>query len=305
MEARRAVRRIAVVIAVYLAVSVALGIFIAEATLHPGRRSVSSGDLVHAHDLATSLRAELSDATVTVIDGTSLRGWLLRPQQPNGDAVILLHGLSDNRLGMIGYAELLLRDNYTVLMIDARAHGQSEGLLATYGILESRDVHSWYEWLHDTQHPRCIFGFGESMGAAQLLQSVRESRFCSIAVESPFSNFREIGYDRVGQFFHTGPWLGRTILRPVIDFAFVYARWKYNLDMESISPESAIVGASMPIFLIHGREDRNIPFRHAQRIIARNPHVVLWEVPNTDHCGAISTHPEEFALRLLTFFHSP
>jgi len=222
MEARRAVRRIAVVIAVYLAVSVALGIFIAEATLHPGRRSVSSGDLVHAHDLATSLRAELSDATVTVIDGTSLRGWLLRPQQPNGDAVILLHGLSDNRLGMIGYAELLLRDNYTVLMIDARAHGQSEGLLATYGILESSDVHSWYEWLHDTQHPGCIFGFGESMGAAQLLQSVRESRFCSIAVESPFSNFREIGYDRVGQFFHTGPWLGRTILRPVIDFAFVY-----------------------------------------------------------------------------------
>ena len=36
MEARRAVRRIAVVIAVYLAVSVALGIFIAEPHCIPG-----------------------------------------------------------------------------------------------------------------------------------------------------------------------------------------------------------------------------------------------------------------------------
>jgi hypothetical protein len=43
------------------------------------------------------------------------------------------------------------------------------------------------------------------MGAAQLCKAVEsEPRFCSVAVESPFSNFREIGYDRVGQFFTQG-----------------------------------------------------------------------------------------------------
>src|SRR4029434_4206118 len=96
---------------------------------------------------------------------------------------------------------------------------------------------SWYEWLQATEHPACIFGFAESMGAAQLLQSVAETHFCSIAVESPFASFREIAYDRMGQFFGAGPWLGRTLLRPVVEFSFLYVRWKYGWNMSSISPE--------------------------------------------------------------------
>lgn len=51
--------------------------------------------------------------------------------------MILLHGLSDNRLGMIGYAELLLSHGFSVVMPDARAHGTSGSQLATYGLLES------------------------------------------------------------------------------------------------------------------------------------------------------------------------
>jgi hypothetical protein len=71
------------------------------------------------------------------------------------------------------------------------------------------------------------------MGAAQLLQSLpSEPRFSAVAVESPFSSFREIAYDRVGQFFHTGPWLGRTVLRSIVEAAFGYARLKYQLDFE-------------------------------------------------------------------------
>lgn len=303
MKSRKAVRRIAAALVLYVVASGALAILIAEATLHPARRVLSNDDIARGHDLARRRHAALSDPMIIVADGTNLHGWLLRPELPNGDAVILLHGLSDNRLGMIGYAELLLTHGYSVLMPDARAHGQSDGWLATYGFFEKTDVYNWYEWLHQNEDARCIFGFGESMGAAQLLQAVEsEPRFCSVAVESPFSNFREIGYDRVGQFFHTGPWLGRTVFRPVIDLAFLYARWRYKLDMESISPENAVAKTITPILLIHGRDDGNIPFRHSQRIITRNRHVVLWEVPGTDHCGAISTHPDEFAARLLAWF---
>ena len=46
--------------------------------------------------------------------------------------------------------------------------------------------------------------------------------------------------------------------------------------MESISPENAVAKTITPILLIHGRDDGNIPFRHSQRIITRNRHVVLW-----------------------------
>ena len=107
--------------------------------------------------------------------------------------MILLHGLSDNRLGMIGYAELLLSHGFSVLMPDARAHGNSGGQLATYGLVESEDIHRWFDWLQQSQHPGCIFGFAESVGAAQLLQSLQgEPRFCARAAESPFSSFARL-----------------------------------------------------------------------------------------------------------------
>lgn len=287
----------------FLAVACAAGIFLAEGTLHPGRRSLSPKNELQAQEMARSHDSYLTNAAITAGDGVSLRAWSIRPRRSNGKVVILLHGQGDNRLGMIGYAELLLNHGFSVLMPDARAHGASGGQLATYGLLESDDIHRWFDWLEGDQHPTCIFGFGESMGAAQLLQSLKaERRFCAVAAESPFSSFREIGYDRVGQFFHTGPWLGRTILRPVVGVAFGYARWKYGLNFEQVSPERVVSTTKVPVFLIHGRSDSNIPVRHSLLIAADNAAVTLWEVPNADRCGAISTARNEFEQRLIRWF---
>jgi hypothetical protein len=180
-------------------------------------------------------------------------------------------------------------------MPDARAHGSSGGKLATYGLIERDDIRLWFAWLNSNLHPHCIFGFGESMGAAQLLQAAQaEPRFCGVVAESSFSDFREIAYDRVGQFFRTGPWLGQTILRPVVESAFLYAYWRYGLRMQEVSPKESVAATVVPVFLIHGKIDGNIPIRHSRIIKARNPRIDLWEVPDTDHCGAISTEPQQF-----------
>ena len=289
----------------YLVFSVAAGVFLTEITLHPARRSLTVNDTMQAAEMASGRDAALSDVTIQAHDGAALNAWSIRPRNNNSKAVILLHGLSDNRLGMIGYAELLLAHGYNILMPDARAHGASGGQLATYGLLEADDIRRWFDWLRQNQHPDCIFGFGESMGAAQLLQSLQTERnFCAVAAESPFSDFREIAYDRVGQFFHTGPWLGRTILRPMVETAFVYAKWKYKMDFEQVSPESIVAKSKIPVMLIHGQKDSNIPIRHSRQIAARNPALILWEVPQADHCGAISTQPNEFEQKLLRWFNS-
>ncbi len=289
----------------FLTISAIAGAFLAEVTLHPGRHLQSSGNEMQAREMARVHNSELTDIAIAARGGATLRAWSIRPANSNGAAVILLHGLADNRFGMTGYAELLLKRGFSVLMPDARAHGTSGGNLATFGLLESEDIHQWLDWLEQNDHPECIFGLGESMGAALLLQSLRsETRFCAVAAESPFASFREIGYDRVGQFFHTGPWLGRTALRPVVEFAFVYARWKYKLDFEKASPENAVAATRIPVFLIHGQNDSNIPVRHSRLISARNPSVPLWEVPNADHCGAISTTPDEFSEKLIRWFDS-
>jgi uncharacterized protein len=289
----------------YMALSLVAGVFMADGTIRPSRRLVSAKDEMRVEEMAHSHVSEVADIHIAARDGATLSAWTIRPQNSNGTAVILLHGLSDNRLGMIGYAELLLTHGFSVLMPDARAHGASGGKLATYGLLESDDIHRWFDWLQQNQHPGCIFGFAESMGAAQLLQSLQtEPHFCAVAAESPFSSFREIAYDRVGQFFDTGPWLGRTILRPVVEFAFGYARWKYKMNFEEVSPERIVANTKVPVMLIHGRNDSNIPIRHSRRIAADNPTLILWEVPATDHCGAISTSRQEFEQRLIRWFDS-
>jgi uncharacterized protein len=302
MRPSRKSRSLLLLLTLYLAFSAA-GILIADGTLHPARRPLTQEEESAIADIAHQLNSDVADVSITTPDAITLRAWIIHPHSGNGDAIILLHGLADNRFGMTGYAQLLLAHGFTVLLPDARAHGASGGQLATYGLLERNDIHQWFDFLAAQDHPRCIFGLGESMGAAELLQSLSvEPRFCAVAAESSFASFREIAYDRMGQPFHLGPWFGRTIFRPLVESAFFYTRWKYGLDMQQVSPEDSVAATRVPVFLIHGQIDSNIPLRHSRRIQARNPKAVLWEVPNADHCGAISADPPEFGRRLLAWF---
>jgi uncharacterized protein len=299
----RTFRRLLLLLTLYLAFCLVAGIYVADGTLHPARRPLTPEEEATMHDIAHHLDADLAEVSITTPDAITLRAWTIHPHTSNGDAVILLHGLGDNRIGMTGYAQLLLAHGFTVLLPDARAHGVSGGQLATYGLLERNDIHQWFDFLAAQNQPRCIFALGESMGAAELLQSLTvEPHFCAVAAESSFSSFRDIAYDRMGQPFHLGPWFGRTIFRPVIEFAFLYVRVKYGLDMQQVSPEDSVATTKVPVLLIHGQIDSNIPPRHSQQIQSRNPNAVLWQVPNADHCEALSAAPEEFDQRLQAWF---
>jgi uncharacterized protein len=303
MNLSRPARRLLLAFLIYLAACTVAGIYVADGTLHPGRRPLTSEETAAERDSVRELSADLADVSITTSDGVPLSAWLIKPQRTNGNAVILLHGLGDNRLGMTGYARLFLDHGFSVLLPDARGHGVSGSSFVTYGLLERNDIHQWVGLLQAQVHPQCVFGLGESMGAAELLQSLAtHPDFCAVAAESSFADFREIAYDRMGQAFHTGPWLGRTLLRPVVEVAFVRVRWKDGIDLKTVSPELSIADSKIPILLIHGEADRNIPVRHSRMIHTEDPHTALWEVPNADHCGAISVAPKEFEERILDWF---
>lgn len=303
MHLSRHARRLLLAFLIYLAACTVAGIYVADGTLHPGRRPLTHEEETAVHNTARELSADLSGVSLTTPDAVLLNAWLIKAQRPNGSAVILLHGLGDNRLGMTGYARLFLIHGFSVLLPDARGHGTSGGSLVTYGLFERNDIHQWVGVLQAQVHPQCIFGFGESMGAAELLQSLStHPEFCAVAAESSFADFREIAYDRMGQAFHTGPWLGRTLLRPLVEAAFLRTRWKYGLDMQAVSPELSIADSKIPVLLIHGQVDSNIPVRHSRMIHTQDPRTVLWEVPNADHCGAISVEPREFEEKILDWF---
>jgi len=305
MQKRKALRIGFAILILYLLFSAVAGIVLAEAILRPSRHRLTSSDRAQAPAWAQDDDALLSEVNVVSADGTSLQAWELHPEDANGDVVILLHGLRGNRLEMVNYADILLDHGYSVLMPDARAHGDSGGNLATYGLIERDDIRLWFQWLLANRHPRCVYGFGESMGAAQLLQALEsEPGFCAVAAECPFSRFRDSAYDWMGEPFHVGPWLGQSVLRPVVESASIYARARYGFNMDRIAPEDAVAATHVPVLLIHGQSDTTIPVRHSREIAARNSGVVLWEIPDTGHSNAIDTSPKELETKLLAWFGS-
>jgi pimeloyl-ACP methyl ester carboxylesterase len=124
--------------------------------------------------------------------------------------------------------------------------------------------------------------------------------FCRALPKEPrFCTFREVAYARFGRQFHVGPWLGKTFFRPTVEVGILYVRIRYGLNMYSASPEQAVEGIRIPVLLIHGLSDRNIPPYHSDRIQSHNPlDVTVWKVPGAVHSGAQKRAPEEFERRV-------
>jgi uncharacterized protein len=305
MRARRKLLLRAVTVAgcLYALLSIAGAIAFVEFSLRPPKRLITQQQIVVALEHAARLEVRADQVEITSSDALRLRGWYVTPKTPNGSVVMLFHGVADNRLGVGGFAELFVRHGYSVLLADSRTHGESDGKLATYGIREARDVHDWMEWIYRAHQPSCVYGFGESMGAGIVLQSLAEEvRFCAVVAESPFADFREAVYDRIGGALQQGPWLAKTLLRPTVELGFVYARLRYGLDFTARSPRSAVAHSRVPVLVIHGERDSVLLLCNSESIKAANPTTVLWAVPDAEHCGAWSAQPKLFEQRVLEWF---
>src|SRR6266851_3826947 len=150
---RRRLLRIALILLLFPPLLAAVGGWLAApAFLHPIRR-VLTPDLIREADASFALTgATREDFDVRAQDGALLRGWKVRPKNPNGSWVVLFRGVADNRVGVIGQSEFLLRAGYSVVMMDARSHGASGGPIATYGWLERNDTRAIIDALFLSEH---------------------------------------------------------------------------------------------------------------------------------------------------------
>lgn len=279
------------------------GIF-APFILHPLRRELTSAQVAEADRVFAGESARRVDFAVTAPDGVTLRGWKVRAAHPTGDWVLLFHGRSQNRLSMVCYAKFLLASGYSVVMMDARAHGESGGTIATYGHVEQYDSRAILDALIDSEPVRHVYALGESMGAAVALQSAGiDPRIEGVVAEGAFSNLHEVMYDYAG--FRVSAFLGKTVFRPTAMLAVHEAERQVGFSFDKVSPQEAVAERKFPIFLISGLSDHNIPKRHAQAIYtaAQGPKE-LWLVPGARHQKALATAPAEFQQRVLTFFSS-
>ena len=277
-----------------------VGYLLGPGVLHPQR--LNPERIQRAQEMFRQTTAKSEDVVVQTHDHVELHGWKVRAAKPNGDWVLLFHGVSDNRTGVLGAAELLLRHGFSVVMMDSRAHGRSGGNIATYGWKERYDTVAIVDALYATENARHLFALGVSMGAAIALQSAAvEPRIEGVVAEDPFADLREVSYDYAG--LRTTPWLGKTFLRPAAAMAMYSMSKAGGFDPDEVSPAKAAAERPFAVLLICGTRDTTIPCRHAERIYqaAQGPKE-LWIVPGAAHASALGQDPVEYEKRVIGFF---
>ncbi len=290
---KRLLRWGALAVGGYLLLCGVAGVFLAEGALRPARLANDPGARERLAMLGKVENVEVTSGA------TRLRGWYVAPPADRGSAVLALHGIADRRSAMVAHAELLARHGYRVLLADLRGHGESEGDLSTYGVIEAQDAAVWQRWLTE-RGARCVFGFGASLGGAVLLQAPRAGACLrGVIAEASYSSFADIAVDRGAQFLG-GSWLARLLVRPIVASGVLYARLRYGVRLAQASPEVAAGATSTPLLLMHGDADIETPSGHSMAIRDASPdHAELWLVPGAGHCGAWRQAPEEFERRVI------
>ena len=260
------------------AVMTGVGVSVLTATLLSFRPKI-----VHEGTPQTILKVPFETINFRATDGTSLRGWWISPEAPDGAAretVLLCHGIGADKASALPMARDLVASGFNVLAFDFRAHGESAGYLSTFGDIERRDVLGAVRWLK-TQHPnqsRRILGLGINMGAAALLAAASEPSADGQAIDAIAA---------VDPFDDLGAWLGALAEEHVGSFAATFVtrvalplagaqcgvelyRWSSARDVQDLWPR--------PLLVIHAGKDRLVPLASGQALFdsALQPKYHYW-----------------------------
>jgi pimeloyl-ACP methyl ester carboxylesterase len=235
---------------------------------------------------------DYEDVSFNTSDGLTLRGWYV--PSTNGAAVILLHPIASNRVGVLKVAEVLARHGYGVLLFDLRAHGESDGELLPFGGNEAEDVRGAAAYLQTRTDvdPNRIGAMGLSLGAqVSILGAARTEAIRAVAADAPCcTTFGDIPPPA-----SPGDWLWV----PYDLVFFPLLQWHTGVsDPEPVREAIARI-SPRPILLIGGESEWNMQ-EHLYRAAAEPKS--LWLIPGAGHIDGLSKRPEEYEARIVGFF---
>ncbi|XMO25115.1 alpha/beta hydrolase [Leptospira sp. 'Mane'] len=206
--------------------------------------------------------------TLRFQNGTiSIQSWFFKNPKKKKCGVILLHGHTGTRWGILKYTPLFWKRGCSLFVYDARHHGESSGEFGTYGFYEKFDLDKGIEYFSEVSGipEEKIGALGESYGAATVLQlsNVRKE-VAFIIAESPYKDMRSIIEKRAVELY------GYPIL-VVSAVAFQIAELRANFLVEDTSPLKAASQISAPVLLIHSKTDEFTPYEHSVEILEAIP----------------------------------
>lgn len=205
-----------------------------------------------------SAETEAMDYTpmeVTTPDGLTLRG---RLYEYSSDATleILFHGYRGfSQRDMCGAVQRCFAVGHSVLLVDQRAAGRSDGHIITFGAKESRDVLLWIDAVTRRFGPhRPLMLGGVSMGATTVMLAAGQElppHVVGVLADCGFTSAREIICKVIRQLH-----LPAGLLYPFVRLGAVLFA---GFDPDTIDTRGALTRCRVPVIFYHGDTDDFVP----------------------------------------------
>jgi len=225
---------------------------------------------------------EVPYETVEVVsyDGLRLRGryYHLTDGAP---LILFFHGYRCSSLrdgnGIFLYTRKL---GYNVLLIDQRAHGNSEGKTITFGIKERFDCKKWVEYVVERFGiKQKVYLCGLSMGAATVLMASDvglPENVIGILADCPYSSPKEILCTVMRNLGFPA--------KPTYYLAKLSAKLIGRFDVEETSALEAVRNSQIPTLIIHGDADDFVPCSMSMDCqLAGEDHIELLLIKGAGH----------------------
>lgn len=189
---------------------------------------------------------------------------------PKAPFDILFHGYKSGSIkDFSGGINLSLKNGHNVLLVDQRAHGDSEGNIISFGINERFDVVSWVNYLIDRFGNEILIGlYGISMGAATVIMASEldlPKNVKLVVADCPFSSAEDIIIKVTSET--------KCPLFLLKMFLPMSAKILGKFNIRASSAVKAAKNAKVPILLIHGKGDDLVPFSMSEKIKGNNDKV--------------------------------
>ncbi len=217
------------------------------------------------------------DVTFTTADGVRIAGWWFDDEEADA-VVICCAGHRGSKSTMLGIGPGLHKRGYAVLLFDFRGNGDSADGPQSLGHHERLDLRAAVDWVNKRRPDTRIVVVAYSMGAAVAVQEAAEDeRISALVADSPFTTISDV----VAANFRRR----RLPFRFLVPVVSAWTALRYGYHFEQVRPIDAIGRiAPRPVLLLHGTQDRVIPFEHGQRM-ASVGRVPLIAFEGADHCG--------------------
>lgn len=194
------------------------------------------------------------DVYLTSRDGLRLHAYLL-PQGDYRNFVVICHGYRAHAASTAHYARHFYEAGASLLLIDARAHGESEGRSIGMGWPERLDVLDWIAELNRRYNHPGIALFGVSMGGATVLNAAGEAlpeNVRCIVSDCAYVSLKDEFLHQLRSFYHL-PGAFLYLSDPVCRLLALYSPLRDGDGCAQLER------CKRPVLLIHGGADDFVP----------------------------------------------